>query len=239
MKGKIRYFSIAITAILVLSIFPNIQSISTPLSINNSMKSSVDTKDLDSEMMMFKIYHIKEDGSSQLSKKSISAADMEILKEELKIIDLKDTSIYETFYEKFNVLKRYDLIPENTILEDVINPKLLPEKTEVVSGEDFNATTAPIFFFGGGLGVGLGVPFFVTAGTFLVALLGFGLTLCYDLREDILYQLITLTLFPILIGYLSGFVGLLMIPVVPGFVYSNFLAIGAVAKTTWIQLIPI
>lgn len=239
MKRKICYFSISIAALLIISIFPNMQSISTTLDYETSqINISEEEQLLDTEPIMFKIYHIKGKGCSQLTKKSLTKAEINSLIDELKIADSedKDATLTEIFEGKFNILKKYNLIPNGVTLEDIIKTKEFPSDYELVFGKDFNATTAPIFFVGGGLGIGLGFPFLITAGTFLVAIIGFGLTFCYDIHQNILYQLLCLP-FPILIGYLSGFVGLLLIPVVPGFIYSNFFAIGAVAKTSWIQLL--
>jgi hypothetical protein len=239
MKGKIRYVSIITIILLIISVFPNIQSISTSVENNsNQTNLSVENKELDNNLIEYKIYHIKGDGSSRLSKRTLTNAEINSLKEELEIISREDATLTDIYMEKYETLKKYDLIPDGITSEDIIDPTIFKSEFNVVSGEDFNATTAPLFFFGGGIGVGLGVPFFVTAGTFLVALFGFGLAMCYDIHTQTLYQLITFTLFPILIGILNGFVGLLMIPVVPGFVYSNFFALGAVAKTRWIQLLP-
>ena len=54
-----------------------------------------------------------------------------------------------------------------------------------------------------------------------MALFGFGLTLCFDVLNGILYQLLTFFFIPMLIGYLGGFVGLLLLPVIPGFFYRS------------------
>ncbi len=237
MRKKNYFLSISLAALLILAIFPNIQSISTTLEYELSQDiSSEKNQLLDSGSTTFKIYHIKGDGKIQLTKQTISKDEKNALIEELKITNTENVKLPDQYENKFNILKKYNLVPNDIKIEDIIDFKKFPSDYEVVSGENFNATTAPIFFFGGGLGVGLGIPFFITAGTFLVALLGLGITICYDIHDNILYQLQALLL-PVIVGYLNGFVGLLMIPVVPGFIYSNFFAIGVVAKTSWIQIL--
>ena len=238
MKGKILYFSIITAAILVLSLFPNIPSMNIQMENSNPKNVSEITDNENTKPITFKLYNVQEDGTCMISKRTLSSSEVEKLEEELKALNQKDTSLYEIFQEKFNILKRYKFIPDGITLEDVIDPGILNYDINVVSDEDFDATTAPIFFFGGGLGAGIGIPFFLTAGAFLVALFGFGLTLCYDLFSNTLYQLYTPSFTPILLGFLVGFVGLILLPVIPGFIYSNFFAIGAVAYTRWIQWSP-
>ena len=66
---------------------------------------------------------------------------------------------------------------------------------------------------------------------------GVGFVLCYDILEDTLYQLQTF-LFPVLVGYLAGYVGLIALAVIPGHFYSNFFALGMTVFTLWAQFPP-
>jgi hypothetical protein len=192
----------------------------------------------DGESVAFNLYQITDSGTTRLSRKTLTSSEINSLEEKLKAINVDDSTVYEVFLEKFNILKEYNFIPEGIEFEDVIDPKLLNYDVDVVKDENFTATTAPILFVGGGLGVGLGFPFILTVGAFLVALFGFGIALCYNIFSNTLYQLYTPSFAPMLIGLLAGFVGLILLPVVPGFFYSNFFAIGAVAYTSWIIFYP-
>ena len=134
-------------------------------------------------------------------------------------------------------MKEYNLVPQEMTLSEIIDIDKLGDRYTTVNGEDFEVAFAPITFVGGGLGIGFGVPFFFTSGTFLWALFGFGLVLCYDATNAILYQLMTFFFVPMLIGYLGGFTGLMLLPVVPGFFYSNALGLGMAAIAAW-KLLP-
>jgi hypothetical protein len=238
MKKKKMYFCLLTAALLILSIFPSIQSINIESESITSENDIHEKEEIDSKPISFDLYHIKEDGTKRITRRTLSTSEVEEMEEKLIELEVEDATAYDIFLGKFNILKEYKIIPDNIEFDDVIDPEILNSDINVVSDEDFDVTTAPIFFVGGGLGAGIGFPFILTLGAFLVALFGFGITLCYDLFSNTLYQLYTPSFIPILIGLLFGFVGLILLPVVPGFLYSNFFGIGAVAYTRWIQWSP-
>ena len=121
------------------------------------------------------------------------------------------------FEEKLRILKKYELVSNDLTLEEVLDVNKLKGQYRSAENDNyFEAQNAPIFFVGGGFGFGFGIPFLITSGTFLAILVGFGLVYCYDILNNMTHQLMTLIFIP-LIGYLGGFIGLLLIPVIPGF----------------------
>jgi hypothetical protein len=153
--------------------------------------------------------------------------------EELKSTEHKDLTLTEIFKEKLEIMKNYGIVSSEMTLEEFVDVKKLEQGYKSMQSQDFQAASAPIMFLGGGFGFGFGVPFFITSGTFIMILFGLGLVMCYDPVTGVLHQLLSLLFFPMLFGYLGGFTGLLLLPVIPGFFYSNALGIGMVALTSW------
>jgi hypothetical protein len=149
--------------------------------------------------------------------------------------------VKEQFEEKLNILKDYKIVSSDTTLDDIMGKKfdngseIFPFK--VVVNENFQAHFAPIFITGIGFGFGLGLEIRLANGFlhFLAIVGGLGLILCCDIIEGILYLLWTFT-FPIFIGYMAGYAGLIMFAVYPGLIYSNFVALGVVPYTFWFQI---
>jgi hypothetical protein len=242
MRKKIWILSIAVAIALVLTSFPSIASQISKTNYN-TLQTNVSEQNTPIEnpksldIVKIKVIQIKENKKYEITVKELSKDDESALWKDLKNTEIKDyPSLAEYFEAKLEIIKNYNLVPTEFTLEDVIDVGKLGERYITVEGEDFEAAFAPILFVGGGLGFGLGIPFFITSGTFLFLLLGFGLTMCYDYLNGILYKLMTFSFIPILMGYLSGFTGLLLLPVVPGLFYSNALGIGMSAITIWKQL---
>ena len=156
-----------------------------------------------------------------------------IAKDFIKISPQSLYNLTQIFENKLQILKDYSVIPSDLQLEQLLDVNKLNFRYEKVDGENFEADYAPLLFAGGGIGFGFGIPFLITSGTFLMMLFGFGLTLCLDVINNILYQLLTFFFIPMLIGYIGGFVGLILLPVIPGFFYSNAFGMGIATKTSW------
>ena len=96
---------------------------------------------------------------------------------------------------------------------------------------------APILVVGGGFGIGLGMPDvrLVNGFThFLELVAGLGTVICFDPLEAKLYTIVAFLL-PILIGYLAGYMGIIMFAIYPGTFYANLVMLGVAPLTIWIQ----
>ena len=141
---------------------------------------------------------------------------------------------------ELGILKEYNLVSSNITLEDVLysrKPGGYGQLTKNVTGENFVANLSLIFFTGIGIGIGLGMKlrFVNWFSQFFAFIAGAGLVICYDISEDTLYTLFSFLL-PVIVGYLAGFVGIIMFAVLPGTFYSNFVVLGMTSFTVWVQL---
>jgi hypothetical protein len=191
-----------------------------------------------SETVTMNVYHYKEDGSIDKTAKEMTLEEREALMNELMQAEASGSTLIEQFEAKLGILQTYELVSDDITLDDIVDVDKLLENFSIVSGENFEADFAPIFFAGIGFGLGIGLPIPITTGTFLIIMAGAGLVLCLDLSvlETVLYTLQTF-LFPVLIGFLGGFTGLLLFGIIPGVFYSNFIGLGGVAKTIWFQIL--
>ncbi len=236
MKNKIRILSIGAAILLILTFFPT-SALELPKVGNKN--SQIDTPESNKMIesagtMKMNVYHIKGDKSYIKTVKELTIEDEKAFWEDLKNVELKNySSIIEFFEAKIEIVKNYKLVSSDFTLEDVMDTSELGEKNTSANSEGFEAALAPILFAGGGIGFGFGIPFFLTSGVFIVFLLGFGLCYCYDFATEQLFELWTFSFIPILMGFLGGFTGLLLLPVVSGFFYSNLLGIGMSALTIW------
>jgi hypothetical protein len=237
MKKKLCIFSITTVILLVLTCFPI--NASPPISLGENHSVMGPTKDLTegSFNMLVNVIHIKEDGTVVKELKELPRSEHRILMNEVKQVEGSVKSLRGIFEEKLQILKNYNLVSNDLTLEDILDVEKLDGPVETTQFEDFKAENAPIFLAGGGVGIGFGVPFFLTSGTFLCALIGGGVVVCYDFAVKVLHYMLTLFFIPLLTGLMSGFIGILLLPVIPGFFYSNFFGLGMVAKTSW-QFIP-
>lgn len=237
MRKKLCIFSIGAAALLILTCVPSIASqphlINT---VNSAMKTSQEYTG-DSEIIKINVYHLKEGGVVDKTLKEITKGEHEAMMAELKQATESGSNLREIFESKLQIMKNYEVVPDDLTLEDIIDVDKLTGPYEPRQGEDFSADFAPLFFMGGGFGFGIGIPFLITSGTFLIILFGFGIALCYDFFNKVLYSLFTMFFIPLLVGYLGGFLGLILLPVLPGFFYSNLVGLGMVAKTRW-RMVP-
>ena len=238
MNKKICIFCVGAAILLILSCLPpvvgNIVKDDARLKMN-AYKSKQISKQ--SDTVEYAIYHIKEDKTYDKEIKVLTVEKSKAMWEELKSTENKDLTLTEIFEEKLEIIKNYGIVSSDMTLEEFVDVKKLERGYNSMQSQDFQAASAPIMFVGGGFGFGFGVPFFITSGTFLMILIGFGLVLCYDPVNAVLNQLFTMFFIPMLIGYLGGFTGLLLLPVIPGFFYSNAVGLGMVALTSW-KLFP-
>lgn len=235
MKKKIWILSIGAAVLLVLAFFPTIGS--EPVDENLMIGSGTSN-----EMMgnpgtaTISVYYFKEDGTCEKTFKELTLAEREALIDELMQVAGSDLSLKDKFEEELRIFKEYELVSSDITLEDIVDVEAIEGAYGIVSGENFEAHNAPIFFAGAGFGIGIGLPFPITFGKFITALAGLGYVFCLDILEATLYTL-QMFLFPVLIGFLNGFMGLLLFGVVPGVFYSNFIGLGMVTQTIWVQLL--
>lgn len=241
MNMKIWLINIVVVFLLVLTSFPVYES----QSIIDIEKKSTNTlnpvkETLDPNMVEMRIYLFRENGVVDRIVKKIGSSDKEELMDRLAQIELSNLNFKRMLEEKFELLIEYGLLSTDISIEDLFDNNklgLYSKQTDVVSGEDFTANSSVIFFtgVGFGLGTGIGLRLVNRFPHFLLAMAGLGLVLCYDIHKDTLYTLQTF-LFPILVGYLSNFIGLIMFAVLPGIFYSNFMSLGVISSTFWFQI---
>jgi hypothetical protein len=238
MRKKIWIFSITAAILLILTFFPTQPVSSTVLNKKNAIIETYKEIKTRENTIKLKIYHIKEDGTYVNAVKELTSEENKALKDELRQTEKSGTPIREIFEKKLGILKKYELVSSDLTLDDVLDVSKLRGTTHQTDDDDeFEEQYAPIVFAGGGLGFGFGLPSIITSGTFLVILFGFGAVYCYNIYTGVTHQLMTLFFIPMLIGYLGGFIGLLLLPVIPGFFYSNLFGLGFVSKTRW-MLVP-
>lgn len=237
MRKKIWIFSITAAVILILTFFPTQPVSSTVLNKKNAIIETYEEIKTSENTIKMKILHIKEDGTYVNAVKELTSEENKALKDELRQTEKSGTPIKEMFEKKLEILKKYELVSSDLTLEDVLDVSKLEGTHQTDDDDEFEEQYAPIVFAGGGFGFGFGLPSFITSGTFLVILIGFGVVYCYNIYTGVTHQLMTLFFIPMLVGYLGGFIGLLLLPVVPGFLYSNLFGLGFVSKTRW-MLVP-
>ena len=238
MKRKIWILSIGAAIMLVLTFFPSSALELPEATDENLMMETPESEEMtgDSGTITMSLYHYKEDKTYEITEKELTLEERDALMDELKQVEESGLTLIEIFEKELEILKDYELVSSDMTLEDVLDVNKLTGNYNVVEDEGFEAEYAPIVFVGGGFGFGFGIPFFITSGTFLMILVGFGLVYCYDVLHNTLHQLMTLSFIPMLVGYLGGFIGLLLFGVVPGFFYSNLFGLGVVTKTQWLLM---
>lgn len=238
MNKKICISCVGAAILLILSCFPpvvaSIVNNDGCLKINAYRSKQISKQ---SDTVEYAIYHIKEDKTYEKEIKVLTVEKSKAMWAELKSTEHKDLTLNEIFEEKLEIMKNYGIVSSEITLNEFVDVEKLKQGYKSMQSQDFQAASAPIMFVGGGFGLGFGVPFFITSGTFLMILFGFGLVMCYDTVNTVLNQLFTMFFIPMLIGYLGGFTGLLLLPVIPGFFYSNAVGLGMVALTSW-KLVP-
>ncbi|KYK30064.1 hypothetical protein AYK20_04610 [Thermoplasmatales archaeon SG8-52-1] len=235
MERKICLFSIGAALLLILTCIP---SGAMDIIKNNENLEKDSSDNQISETVKYNVFHIKDKRDYNRKIIELTVEDSKAMWEEFKSLELQDLSPTEIFEAKFEILKNYEIVSSEMSLEEFVDVEKLEGEVNEVQTQDFDAAFAPILFVGGGLGFGLGVPLWFTSGTFIMALLGFGLVYCYDPLTAVTNEMVTVSFLPILLGYLGGFTGILLLPVVPGFFYSNALGLGMVAVTIWKTVPP-
>jgi hypothetical protein len=239
MKIKIFMLSIGVTILLLLTFFPNIKSYHfntydetslKQISSSNLIKKGPDT-------ILMNIYHIKKDKNIEKTTKELTQIESENLMNNLTQTEKSESTLETIFEKKLGILKAYELVSDDTDLEDIVDVDKLGDDDDgdVVEGENFSALFAPILFVGIGFGFGLGASFLLTHGTFLLAIAGLGFVFCKDIEKNITYRLQTF-LFPVLLGFLFAYTGLFIFGVIRGVFYSNLVGIGMAAYTGWTQI---
>jgi hypothetical protein len=237
-KKNLWVVSIVASMLLILTSFPvvNIQS----AKITSGKLILDDEEDL--RLVELRIYHIKEGGKFTKWVRKIAWSTYKALVRALSESTDLNLTAKKQLEKKLEILKEYNLVPENITLKDIVDVEKLEQgfPLEVVVNENFQAHFAPIFILGIGFGLGLGFERRIANAFvhFLAIVGGLGVILCCDFIEGKLYVLWTYT-FPIFIGYMAGYVGLIAFAVFPGYFYSNFIALGLVPYTFWFQIPPV
>ncbi|UCF12546.1 MAG: hypothetical protein JSW06_11025 [Thermoplasmatales archaeon] len=187
------------------------------------------------------VCHIKEDGSVERILKKMTFSQRRELMKKLNQPPNK-SNIKEQLEEKLEIFKEYELVSPETTLGDIINTEILDGEYQypIQLNGSFTAQPAILFFLAfPGFGFGFGLPLLPFTGMVHLAVISFfGAVWCIDLTTRQVHNAIAF-IFPFIIGQISGFTGLLMIPFVPGFIYSNLIGFGHATYTRWFTIPPI
>ena len=210
-------------------------SVKTLLSISNKSEGKFSTP----IRGQFKACIYKDGNCEKTVTISMSRYTRDKLMDELNLVLGSELTLHNKFEQFLETLQKFNIVSEDITLSDFLDEEVLTQPFEQVNDTDFKAHFAPIIILGGGIGVGFGLeerPFNVLLHLFTVVA-GLGWVFCLDPLEGILYKLQSF-LFPLLIGYLSAYTGLILFAVLPGFFYSNIVAIGFTPFTAWVQFPP-
>ncbi len=244
MNKKIYLFSVFTIFILLLTIFPNYSSQSLAKGLFQS-DNTINISNSETENIGYGYLNVIKCGKDKKAEKTVqklSKAEIDNLMKELNEIARSDLDILEIFEKELEKLKEYNLVSINTNLEDIIDIKLFENynylELDNITNKPFSAHFAPLLVVGGGFGLGLGFKkrLFNSFSHLFKLLVGAGLVLCVDFLAGVKYTLIALML-PLLIGYTSGYTGIIIFGVIPGLLYSNLFMIGYAPFTIW-TLIP-
>ena len=222
---KKKMLTLSICALLILTFLPVIES------------QEASQKALFS-MVELNICRYEEDGSIGRTVKQIIFNESLELKNQLNQIRKSNLTIREKFEQTLILLKDFELVSSDTTLEDLTGNWPNTNKFKNISMQNFQAHFAFILAVGGGFGIGLGMPdlrIFNGFTSFIGLIGGLGFVLCVDFIEQTIYTLISYML-PILIGYMAGYMGLIIFAVYPGSFYSNLVMLGFVPYTFWVQI---
>ena len=241
--------------LLFLLVFPTLHAEAMPtLSERNSITTSLyeDASD-SSHLIKLRVFLCQTDGSIEDTLIEITREQKNDLFEQLGELDTNHVSVEDIFKEKIRLLQQFDIISEQITVDSIFSqqqPKDDPLiNITIVQNENFSAVSAPIFFTGVGIGVGMGFRRMPLIRRFagnigFVGLLIVGGLLCYNWLEHTLHINYGF-IYPMYFGFLSGFVGIMMFAVdslfpppggPPITLYSNFLALGWTGYTAWIDL---
>lgn len=236
MDRKICIFSIGAAALLILSFFPT-AAVELPQVKDENLEIEESEEFLEpngkSDTVKLRVIQIKKDKTHTEIIKELTTEEAEALWQELRTIEMEGKPAVEVYRNKLDIMKNYNLVPDDMTLEDILDIDKLEEINGEEGAKNISVFSALVFFVGGGLGFGVGVPFPITTGIFLFALLGVGFSLVYEIYTNITHTFNVFFL-PMLVGILIGFTGLLLLPVIAGFFYSNALGLGVCAYTQWL-----
>lgn len=234
---------IIILITLLLSIFPSIASQSFKIkSEETDLSQSLiiqDTKNL--RDITLNVIVSNTDGDVEKNIKKISRTELDNMNKNVTKILNSNLDYIEKFEIVLEELKENNLISNNIKLEDIIDLtqfKNNPLKFNNVTNKNFKAYFAPIIVVGGGFGLGLGDParrVFNAFAHFVGVLGGLAYVLCLDFLDSTAYQLISF-MFPIFLGYIGGYTGIIIFAVSPGLLYSNLLMLGFAPFTVWLSI---
>jgi len=241
MFRKKRLLAIIIIITILLSIFPSIASQSYKIkSEETTLGQSLNIQDTQKiQDIRLNIIISDRDGNVEKILKKITKTELDKIKSNLIKILKSDLDYIEKFEYVLEELKENNLISSNIKLEDIIDFTKFennPLKFKNVTNKNFKALFAPILVVGGGFGIGLGDPeqrVINGFAHFLAVIGGLAYVLCLDILESTAYQLISF-MFPIFLGYLAAYIGIIIFAVYPGLLYSNLVMIGFTPLTVWL-----
>lgn len=242
LKNK-SWLVIIIIITLLLSIFPSIASQSFKIKseetgLNQSLNIR-DTKNL--RDITLNIIVSNTDGDVEKILKKISRTELDDINNNLNKILNSDLGYIEKFEYVLEELKVNNLVSSNIKLEDIIDLSQFennPLKFKNTTNKNFVAHFAPIIVVGGGFGLGLGDPsrrVFNAFAHFVGVLGGLAYVLCLDFLNDTAHQLISF-MFPLFLGYIGGYTGIIIFAVSPGLLFSNLVMIGFAPFTVWLSI---
>ncbi len=202
---------------------------------------------LDGETIRLHIIRYKEGGQIEKKIKYMPFEEYKHLLNNLsETAEEIDLHIVDKLESELEILKKHNIVDKNTTLEDIFSRKNIGRILEnissydIVSMENFQAHLSPIIVIGGGFGIGLGLfgqRIINAFSSFLAIVGGLALVMCLDPVEKVCYVLFSYML-PLLIGYVTGYIGLILFAVFPGYFYSNLVMIGFTPYTFWFQIPP-
>ena len=239
--------TIAIVIMLILIYIPNFNSEALKFNSQNSKISFIkpEVSNNNPKAIELSVYRCKADGNIEKNEKILTFKEKEELFDKINKIAESKSSIRETFDNSMQLLKQYDLISNESSIEEFIDIEKIGDNIsnsildfDNVTNENFLAHMALVLVIGGGFGLGLGMPGMRGVNgftSFLAIVAGLGVVLCIDFLDQTVYMLITYLL-PLLIGYFAGYMGFIIFAVEPGTFYSNLVMLGFAPMTAWIQI---
>ena len=242
-------------AVLFLLVFPTLQAESIPVFSQQKVITTYPYGEiLDSPPhVKLRVFLCQVDGSIEDTLIELTREQKNDLFEQLGELDTHHLSVEDIFKEKMRLLQEFGIISDRMTIGSLFPQTETKDdpliNLTIVQNENFSAVSAPIFFTGVGIGVGMGFRRMPIIRRFagnigFVGLLIVGGLLCYNWLEHTLHINYGF-IYPMYFGFLSGFVGIMMLAVdslfpppggPPITLYSNFLALGWTGYTSWIDL---
>jgi len=235
MNEKKIILSLSLSIILMLSFYPNITSKNIDRNIDN-VSSKYDN------VLKNTIFNIvKYDNGKIVNSKYVKLKIFENfnLINELKSFLSSDLDYEQKFERSLEKLQDYNIIANNVNISDIIdfdNYDSSNLELKNVTNKNFKAHLSPILIVGGGFGLGIGIQekgIINSFSHFFALVGGLAYVLCIDFTEETMYNIVSF-MFPITLGYISGFTGIIIFCVMPGMFYSNLVMLGFAPFTMWI-----